>query len=369
MGWFRDLDPALQAAVLAGAVAIVTAVVTAVSTATNIALKDRLDRRARSQSDRALQRTTYRKYADPLTSSAESLFWRLHEIYESDRGDYLHRGRGLTRYEKHKASSTRYRIAALLGWMVALKRELVLSNAQPDATVGPMRDAVAGVQIALAEGIHVEASSAQALAKLWGVSDLDVERAGWDINATVKRVLHERNALAVGELPFDDSDDLLIRIARDVEKHSGAVISSALIAENREDAIRAVARREAWLYRDWQDAIGDWMLVEGDGVRRFHVKSYRAFADAERIRSSDDEEWLVRLGELTDELDIRDDEWADARIAQLRGVYQAVGQLVVSFHEADPDRSSVVPGALERARITLKAIQHDLSADVSDEKG
>ena len=107
------------------------------------------------------------------------------------------RGRGLTRYEKHKASSTRYRIAALLGWIVALKRELVLSNAQPDATVGPLRDAVAGVQTSLAEGVHVETSSAQAIAHAWGISDLDVDRAGWDINATVKRVLHECDALAV----------------------------------------------------------------------------------------------------------------------------------------------------------------------------
>jgi hypothetical protein len=42
------------------------------------------------------------------------------------------------------------------------------------------------------------------------------------------------------------------------------------------------------------------MLVKGDGVRRFDVKGYRAFADAERIRHEDDEEWLIRLGELTD---------------------------------------------------------------------
>jgi len=351
MHWFRNLDPKLQVAVVAGAVAIATGLITAISTAVNIWLKAWLDGRAQSKADRALRRETYRQYADPLTSSAESLFWRLREIYESDRGDYLHLGRGLTRYEKHKVSSTRYRIAALLGWTVALRRELVLSNAQPDATVGPMRDAIAGVQTSLAEGAHVESSSAQALANLWGISDIDVNRAGWDINSTVKRVLHERGVLAVGALAPEEGDDLLRRIASDVEKHSAAVISSAAIGENREEALRAVSTREAWLYRDWQDAIGDWMLVEGDGVRRFDVKGYRAFADAERVLCDEDEEWLVRLGELTDELDIRDDEWADARIAQLRGVYVAVAQLIVSFHEAAPDLSSVSKDALERARV------------------
>ncbi len=349
MHWFRDLDPKLQVAVVAGAVTIAAGLVTAISTAVNIWLKAWLDGRAQSKSDRAVRRETYRRYADPLTSAAESLFWRLNEIYGTDRGDYLHRGRGLTRYEKHKASSTRYRIAALLGWLVALRRELVLSNAQPDTTVGSMRSAIDGVQKSLAEGAHVESSSAQALANIWGISDIDVNRAGWDINSTVKRVLHERGALAVGELTPKDSEELLRRIASDVEKHSHVRVAPEVIAATREEALRAVSTCEAWLYRDWQDAIGDWMLVKGDGVRRFDVKGYRAFADAERVRSEDDEEWLVRLGELTDELDVRDDEWADARIAQLQGVYQAVAQLLVSFHEAAPDRSSVSRSALERA--------------------
>src|SRR4051794_18388095 len=92
--WFRDLDPKLQIAVVAGAVAVATGVIAAVSTTVNTWLKALLDARAQSRADRALRRETYRKYADPLTSAAESLFWRLHEIYASDRGDYLHRGRG-----------------------------------------------------------------------------------------------------------------------------------------------------------------------------------------------------------------------------------------------------------------------------------
>jgi hypothetical protein len=196
MHWFSDLAPTLQVAVLAGAVAIAAAVITAISTAVNVWLNAWLAGKAQAKAERTIRRETYRKYADPLTSAAESLFWRLHEIYGSDRGDYLHRGRGLTRYERHKASSTRYRIAALLGWMVALRKELVLSNAQPDATVRPLRDALDGVQKSLAEGAHIEVSSAEALAKIWKVSGLDIDRAGWDINSTVKRVWERCSELA-----------------------------------------------------------------------------------------------------------------------------------------------------------------------------
>jgi hypothetical protein len=61
--------------------------------------------------------------------------------------------------------------------------------------------------------------------------------------------------------------------------------------------------------------------------------------------------FAARQPRETDELDIRDDAWADARIEQLRGVYQAVAQLLVSFQEADPVLSSVSANALERARV------------------
>lgn len=97
----------MQAAVIAGAVAVLAALVTAISTATNLVLKDRLDRRAAAAEERGLRRALYRNYADPLTSAAESLYWRLHEIFEDGRSGYLAPGGGRTRFETYKASSTR----------------------------------------------------------------------------------------------------------------------------------------------------------------------------------------------------------------------------------------------------------------------
>ena len=107
MSWFTHLAPAVQAAVIAGAVAVLAALVTAISTATNLVLKDRLDRRAAAAEERGLRRALYRNYADPLTSAAESLYWRLHEIFEDGRSGYLAPGGGRTRFETYKASSTR----------------------------------------------------------------------------------------------------------------------------------------------------------------------------------------------------------------------------------------------------------------------
>lgn len=151
--WFLGLQPAVQAALITGAVGLLDAVVTGVSTATNALLKTWLDQQAeRAQLERA-QSDAYRQYAEPLTAAATALYWRLREIYESPGGGFfLQPGGGATRFEEYKVASTRYRIAALLGWFAALRRELRHFGANPDPAVLPMSNAIIRVESALADG-------------------------------------------------------------------------------------------------------------------------------------------------------------------------------------------------------------------------
>lgn len=354
MNWFKELNPAVQAALIAGAVGVLTALVTAIGTATNIALKDRLDRRATASAARELQRDLYRKYADPLTTAAESLYWRLREIFESGRSGYLGPDGGLTSFERYKASSTLYRVAALLGWRAALRRELTLSNAQPDRSVGPMREALDGLESALAEGSHIEREKAIGLAALWGIEGIAADTAGQDIDVVVDRCRHQNGVGSVADLDSeqrnlllrDVADTLIMRI-----EHQG--VSTEIIAGTSDEAIAALSVRQAWIYRDWQDAIGDWMLRENAaGARRFDVMGYRTFSDIEREPTNGDAAWMELLRALTDEFELGD-ERQDARIAQLRGVFEAAANLIVQFHEAEPDRSSVGKATLTAVRRTL----------------
>jgi hypothetical protein len=100
-------------------------------TVPNVLLQARLDRRAAATEQRGLRRELYRKYADPLTSAAQALYWRFREIFEDGRSGYLAPGGGQTRFETYKASSTRYRLACLLGWMTGLQKELTLVMPSP----------------------------------------------------------------------------------------------------------------------------------------------------------------------------------------------------------------------------------------------
>lgn len=355
LNWFKHLNPVVQAALIAGAVAVITALVTAIGTGTNIALKDRLDRRATASAARDLQRELYRKYADPLTTAAESLYWRLREIFELGRSGYLGPGGGLTRFEKYKASSTLYRVAALLGWMTALKRELALRNAQDDRSVGPMREALHKLESALAEGGHIERDKATALAELWCIEGIASDTAGRDIDAVVDRCRHANGVASVADLD-DEHRILLLRDVADalIMRIEHARVTPETLAASSDEAIAALSIKQAWIYRDWQDAIGDWMLRENvAGARRFDVMSYRSFSDIEREPTNGDAAWLELLRGLTDGLELGGDERKDARIAQLRGVFEAVANLIAQFHEAEPELSSVRESALAAVRKTL----------------
>jgi hypothetical protein len=92
------------------------------------------------------------------------------------------------------------------------------------------------------------------------------------------------------------------------------------------------------------------MLIQNaDGARRFDVRSYRSFAAAEMQPDGDDKEWLTRLHEVTDELDVQSDPLHDARIEQLRQVYSAVATLILRFHDAEPALSAVGDTTLKSA--------------------
>jgi hypothetical protein len=220
--WFKNLPPAAQAAVIAGAVAILTALVTAISTATNLVLKARLDRRAVAAEERGLRRDLYRKHADPLTSAAEALFWRLREIFDDGRGGYLAPGGGRTRFEHYKASSTRYRLGCLLEWMTALQKELMLCNAQPDNSVAALREALSDLEYALAEGGHIKRYRAGGLAELWRLELTTVDAAGRAIDPIIDRCRHANRVDSVASLDRDQQILLLREVASALSPHSTA---------------------------------------------------------------------------------------------------------------------------------------------------
>ena len=330
--------------------------VAAINTTLNTWLKDRLERRIAATRRREAERETYRRYAEPLTEAASALFWRLREIFEVPGGGYyLERGGGETPFESYKATSTRFRIAALLGWIAALKRELLLSDATTDPSVEALRSVVAGVEASLADGGHVELDRADVVLEALGLTragDAEMARLGRQINSTLKRSLHWAGASAIGDLDPSAGAALVATVKELVRVSCHA--QSAVPASSDDALLAALDVREAWIYRDWQEAIGEAMLEPAVGnARSFDVKGYRGFVRMTETPEPFDGPWFGRLNELTSDLDIAADIRLDARIRQLRGVLVAVARLIQEFHAVEPGQSSVFPSTVDAVMATL----------------
>lgn len=123
---------------------------------------------------------------------------------------------------------------------------------------------------------------------------------------------------------------------------------------------RIVAIREAWVYKDWQDAIGDMMLrrVEGED-RRFEVLGY---SDFEQLCRSGDEMQKLRVSHLTDIFDAVDlsiEDRFDARPRQLRSLSLATARLVRALHSAQGSQTIVSKYVLNTADTIIESLEEE----------
>lgn len=353
--WFTGLQPAVQAAVITATVGLVAAVVTGVGTATNVLLKTWLDRRAENAQLERAQRDAYRQYAEPLTAAATALYWRLREVFETPGGGFfLQVGGGMTRFEDYKVSSTRYRVAALFGWFAALRRELLRSATHPDPSVSPMRKAISHVESAFADGTEIEAKRARALAASWGL-ELDesaVEVVGRRVDSALKRALHAAGVGSARDLSTEQAGALHSRINELVSSAIGAeALPQGRIDATRDSTNDALCAHEAWLYRDWQHALGDLMLAGGDS--RPSVRDFLSFCDLHDAGSPSERALISRIDDVIVGLDVEGDPLEDARIDQLHAVFLALAELIRAFHTSEPRRSQAAAGTLDAIEKTL----------------
>lgn len=284
----------------------------------------------------------YQRYSAPLFLAAESLFWRLKEVLgEEGWGDYLNVKEPRTTFEEYKRLSTMYRLAALLAWIRALRRELAILTHYNERLSTPIHEALVRFERALADGPDVELERNTALAKLWEITlpndPMVQRRIGRRVENHIKMFLQERNESDPSHLSSEQSNKLCTEV-RDIicsEMHTEP-ISDAIVEETRSRAIKHIGIREAWLYRDWQSAIGDILIREVPaGDRKFEVFGFLDFL--RQLNSEDEQEkkLLNRLGTLVEQINIKGERQFDARIAQLEAIHKATSAIVVAIARAE----------------------------------
>ena len=123
-----------------------------------------------ARADRRTAIAVYRNYSDPLLEASASLFWRLREtLIDAGRGSYLKTSGSASYFDKYKFESTLYRLAVLIGWVRAYRRELTFLSLAGDKYLKPLTEALSRFEAALADGAHVEVQRIKSISALWGV--------------------------------------------------------------------------------------------------------------------------------------------------------------------------------------------------------
>lgn len=304
----------------------------------------------------------FQRYGEPLAAAAASLLWRLHEVFHvPGRGEFL-RGEGpTTRLDEYKAISTPYRLACLLGWIRAFRRELAMLKVDSKESLQNLDKAITSFESALADGPHVELTMLNGLADLWALQlpgDMDERQStGTALDQCLKRTLREARVTLATELSDDDQKRGLCKaLATEVCKRLHLnVPNQEVLTETCARAIQQVSIREAWLYRDWQQAIGDLMVVSTNGAeRRFDIIGFGRFEDLWLGETPKVPRQLRRLAEVFERLDVSGADQYDARVGQLRRTLMTTAALIVALAGVKTRHRLVTSETLELARKVIR---------------
>lgn len=336
------LSPAVAAALFTLVGVLASIVVRDIVMAIYLARKKRVDELAdRKVADLRAHHDLVRLYADPLKEAVKSLRFRLDEIVEKKQGRYLRSDAPNTPFLTYKRISTLYRIAALLGWIRAIRRER--SYLDPDqASASSEMQSIAELEGALADGAHVEMQRLDELSNLWRIHSIDQSvksHIASLIDGERAQYLAQKGMLGARDLSTEEQAELAERCAEIVRRYASIDIPTAQVIATASQASIIFGIKEAYIYRDWQAAIGDMMLEEGQGdSRHFAVIGFGSFEDMfleaqqKGVRTSG-ARWLDRLEALVHDLDMAHAGIFDARRDQLRKIYQCCKNLETALDQ------------------------------------
>lgn len=281
-----------------------------------------------------------RLYSDPLKDAVTSLRYRLKEIVEQKQARYLLADAPNTPFLDYKRISTLYRIAAVLGWIRAIRRERSYLDPQ-QASASIEMQAIDAFEKALADGTHVELQRLDELSNLWRVSAIVHQQKAHIANLIDgKRAdfLAMKNALSASDLSDADQVELAEQCSAIIQREAGVDISADRVAETAKQSVVIFGIKEAYIYRDWQVAIGDMMLKEEiRGTRHFSVLGFGVFEDmfhdAKKDPLSHVGRWISRLERLIHDLDMSQMGMFDARREQLCKIYDCVTELETGLED------------------------------------
>lgn len=305
--------------------------------------QDRAERETREAERREMERRRHdvvRVYADPLYRAVSSMKYRLLEILNRpERAAYLLPEAPETEFNAYKQISTLYRLSAVLGWIRAFRRDRSYLDPADTTPENSIDEAIGELEGALADGPHVENQRLDELIRIWAspenVREEDVKKDGLSVavDNILRRHIAETEVTTALELSGDEKKALCLEVAECISDRLSIDIPSELVSAEVERASVYLGIKEAWIYRDWQSAIGDYVIQDVENAsRRFDVIGYGEFEMRymQAFEGGDDSPtrpWLNRLKAVFIGLDVSKKGMYDARRKQLRQTLQTCEKL------------------------------------------
>lgn len=291
----------------------------------------------------------YRVYADPLKEASISLKYRLEEILNKEhRAIFLLASAPKTPYNKYKFISTIYRLASVLGWIRAYKRERSYLDPLDRKISGSFEKSVNNLQSKLADGAEIEIARVVELINIWvkgnkeQLSPAVLSRMAISIENAVDRALGQGDSLRISATELNDNEkfELCLSCRRVIEDLLNTKIPDGVFDSRINEAVEILGIKEAWIFRDWQQAIGDFMIKDINGAsRRFDVIGFREFIchydDLVLNSKNSDKQWIDCIEALFLDLDVSKTSIFDARREQLSEVLKAIDDLITVLNDAD----------------------------------
>ena len=116
-----------------------------------------------------------------------------------------------------------------------------------------------------------------------------------------------------------------------------------MITDRLDEATASLIYREALIYREWQDAIGDAMIDrDPDSPRRFRIIGSAAFSD---LLGKDEFPWIRIFAASLDDIDFEDPSPRDFQALQLKRIANAAAAMLIAIQKnAKPSPVGRRPG-------------------------
>jgi hypothetical protein len=306
------------------------------------------------------QRDIFRNYAAPLAGACQRLCWRFNEIFLEDRPQFLMTATLPLVYNEYKRRSTLYRIATLVGWIRALDLELDALPRGASGFLTPVSGALSDVQSALADGPDVEILRLKQMCSVWSIDidSLDDKRrkslaTRFEIRLyelAGNSLKHDSNHLK--SLGHDKKLEVCLGLCEFLCKElRRAPLDRGIIEETLNRAVAGLSYREALIYRDWQQAIGDAMLeLDKESVRRYKVIGFEQF---EKVLVGESL-WMEVFRDSIVDIDFESVNPNDYRATQLKSL--AVGAAKVLLCLASTEDKDLVDPAVIKVAEQLAAM-------------